>query len=119
MINIGNIVAILLLLLLFYIIAKFIYIKCYNMSVENLFIFNNKTLDFEEIPKKNFFNYTMNINDIVTWKYPMNSVEENDKMKIVNFYGETCAIVEHINEHHNQSTERLSDLTPVSHKIIR
>lgn len=56
----------------------------------------------------------MKINDIVTWKCPMNKAEENDKMKIKGFlceYNTVRVVVEHINENNRISIEFISNLT--------
>lgn len=53
----------------------------------------------------------MKINDIVTWKCPMNKAEENDKMRIKDFYDTSRVVVEHINENNRISIEFISNLT--------
>lgn len=53
----------------------------------------------------------MKINDIVSWICPMNEVEENDKMKIIDFYDTSHVIVEHINENNRISIVKISDIT--------
>jgi len=108
-----NILLILIGIILCYIFSKLIYIDYYNSNNSNKFIFNSRTFEFEEIARKTFFNTVMKKNDIVIWKFPMNEAEENDKMQIIGFYGETRVLVKHLNEHNNISTERISDLQSI------